>query len=74
MIYGLIALAVFPGIGISIYVYRKDLYEKEPVSYALRAFLLGVLSIFPATIGYMLFENISRSTKPFCKHLFIHFV
>lgn len=63
MTYLLFALAVLPGIFISIHIYRKDLYEKEPLSYALRAFLLGIISVVPATAGYFLFEDYFPKTK-----------
>ncbi len=46
----LLALAIAPGLAISIYIYWKDKFEKEPKLLMIRAFLLGVLSIVPAVI------------------------
>jgi protease PrsW len=63
MWYLLLALAILPGILISIHVYRKDLYEKEPLSFAIRAFMFGILSVFPATIGYFFFGDYFAGPK-----------
>ena len=41
----ILILAILPVIVLSVYIYRKDKYEKEPVSMLLLAFFLGILSI-----------------------------
>lgn len=43
----LLALAIAPGIAICIYIFLKDLYNKEPRRLLLASFLLGMLSIIP---------------------------
>lgn len=46
----LLAIAVLPVIALSLFVYRKDKYEKEPIRLLVRAFLFGALSIIPAAL------------------------
>ena len=46
----LLALAVAPGIAISIFIYWKDKFDREPRKILIISFLLGVLSIFPAMV------------------------
>ena len=46
----LLALAVLPVVVLSIYVYRQDKYEKEPVRMLLKAFFFGCLSVLPAIL------------------------
>lgn len=46
----LLAIAIAPGLAICIYIYWKDKFDKEPRRLLLFAFLLGVLSTFPAII------------------------
>lgn len=41
----LLALAIAPGLAICIYIFLKDIYNKEPKRLLLASFLLGVLSI-----------------------------
>jgi len=43
----LLALAIAPGIAICIYIFLKDIYNKEPKLLLLASFLLGVLAIIP---------------------------
>lgn len=43
-----IALALAPGIAICLYVFYKDIYNKEPVMNLLMSFLFGCLAIIPA--------------------------
>lgn len=43
----LLALAIAPGIAICLYIFLKDIYNKEPRRLLLASFLLGVLSILP---------------------------
>ena len=44
----LFALAIAPGLALSIYFYLADKYEKEPKLLLLKTFLIGGLSIYPA--------------------------
>jgi RsiW-degrading membrane proteinase PrsW (M82 family)/ribosomal protein S18 acetylase RimI-like enzyme len=46
----LIALAIAPGLAISVFIFHRDAYNKEPKFNLVVAFLLGALSIFPAAI------------------------
>lgn len=43
-----IILAILPPILIAYYVYKKDVYEKEPKELIIKSFLFGCLSIIPA--------------------------
>ena len=56
----LLALAIAPGIAISLYIYFKDKHEKEPIKLLVISFILGILSVIPTTIlsiiGSLLFE------------------
>ncbi len=44
----LLMLAISPGIAFCLYINYKDRMEKEPRSLLVKAFFLGVISIFPA--------------------------
>ncbi len=46
----LLALAIAPGLAISIYIFWKDKFDPEPKRLLIWAFVLGVLSIIPAVI------------------------
>jgi len=46
----LLALAIAPGFAISIFIYRKDKFDKEPPVFLITAFFLGMLSILPAIL------------------------
>ncbi len=46
--YHLLAVAIAPGIGIMLYIYSKDRYNREPILNLLICFLLGILSSLPA--------------------------
>ena len=46
----LLALAIAPGIAISMYIYFKDKHEKEPLKLLIISFILGALSVIPTTI------------------------
>lgn len=48
---GLLALAIAPGIAISLFVYFKDRYNKEPLGLLIWLFILGMLSTIPAIIA-----------------------
>jgi RsiW-degrading membrane proteinase PrsW (M82 family) len=43
-----IVLALFPGLAIAAFIYKKDIYEKEPPGQLIKAFLLGSLSVLVA--------------------------
>jgi protease PrsW len=53
---GLLALSVAPGIAICIYIYFKDKYNTEPIWMLLMAFVLGIISVFPAIIVQKLYD------------------
>lgn len=46
----LLALAIAPGLAISIFIYTKDKFEKEPHRFLLIAFILGMMAIAPAIV------------------------
>jgi RsiW-degrading membrane proteinase PrsW (M82 family) len=46
----LIALAIAPGIAISLFIYSRDKMGKEPLRYLVISFLLGMASTIPALI------------------------
>lgn len=46
----LLALAIAPGLAISIYIFWKDKFDPEPKRLLIWAFVLGILSIIPAVI------------------------
>ncbi len=41
-------LAILPGIAISIYIYYRDIHEKEPRRFIISCFVFGMLSTIPA--------------------------
>ena len=54
----LIGVALAPGIYLSIVIYGKDKYDREPKRILLAAFLLGCLSIVPAFFTEVFWTNI----------------
>ncbi len=46
----LLALAIAPGVAISVYIFWKDKFDKEPKKLLLFAFVLGLISTIPAVI------------------------
>lgn len=54
----LLALSIAPGIAISLYIFLKDQFNKEPKLNLIVSFLLGCLSVIPAIIIQVF------STKP----------
>lgn len=52
----LLALSLAPSLAIAVFIFWKDRYDKEPMRLLVWAFVLGILSIFPAIIleGYVL--------------------
>ncbi|HOV10989.1 MAG TPA: PrsW family glutamic-type intramembrane protease [Bacteroidales bacterium] len=45
-----VPLAIAPGVGLCVFIYFKDKFEKEPFRLLKNSFLLGALSILPAMI------------------------
>ena len=50
MDYLLLAIAIFPGLFISWYIWWRDKHEREPHKYLIACFLFGILSVVPAVI------------------------
>lgn len=46
----LLALAIAPGLAICIYIFLKDLYNKEPKATLIACFFLGILAVLPPLI------------------------
>jgi RsiW-degrading membrane proteinase PrsW (M82 family) len=46
----LLALAIAPGIAICLYIFLKDIYNKEPKRLLIASFVLGIVSIIPPYI------------------------
>ncbi len=46
----LMGLATAPGIAISVFVYWKDKFDREPLNLLVKCFVLGMISIVPAII------------------------
>ena len=53
----MLALAVLPALVLSVYIYRKDTVEKEPVGMLFKAFLFGMMSCVPAILLEMLLST-----------------
>lgn len=47
----LLALAIAPGLAICVYIFLKDVYNKEPKSTLVACFFLGVLAVIPPFIA-----------------------
>ena len=58
MLYQLIVLGILPCILITIWIYRKDRYEREPISLVVLSFSYGAVS----TLLAMLFESLFAGT------------
>lgn len=54
----LLALALAPGVAISLYIYLKDKHEREPLGLLLTSFLYGALSVFVTLLISMPLEII----------------
>lgn len=61
----LLALAIAPGFAICIYIFLKDIYNKEPGRLLLISFLLGILTIIPPFF-------IERNLMPFFSNSILH--
>ncbi|MBI1344121.1 MAG: PrsW family intramembrane metalloprotease [Terrimonas sp.] len=46
----LLALAIAPGLAVCIYIFLKDIYNKEPKLTLVASFMLGVLTVIPALV------------------------
>jgi RsiW-degrading membrane proteinase PrsW (M82 family) len=46
----LLAIAIAPGVAISIFVYWKDKFDREPGKVLVTSFILGMVSVVPAII------------------------
>ena len=53
-----VLLAILPTAILSYFVYKKDVFEKEPVSLLVTLFFLGVLATVPATVTELLLIEI----------------
>ena len=53
-----IAIALAPGIAICLYIFHRDVYNREPKLNLLASFFLGCLAIVPAIIFEQAFSNI----------------
>lgn len=58
MLYQLIVLGILPGILITIWIYRTDRYEREPISLVVLSFVYGAVS----TLIAILFESLFSGT------------
>lgn len=58
-----IALAIAPGIAICLYIFYKDIYNREPKLNLFVSFILGCLAIFPAIWFEQTFEYVNDNTK-----------
>jgi RsiW-degrading membrane proteinase PrsW (M82 family) len=59
----LLALAIAPGAAITIYIYSRDKYDREPLKPLLISFLLGMVATAPAIL-------IQTTLKPVLYHFF----
>jgi protease PrsW len=59
----LLALAIAPGIAISLYIYSKDRYEREPLGYLIVSFFLGMISTIPALIIQLIAGDITKKAS-----------
>ena len=60
----LLALAIAPGIAISLFIYSKDRYDREPLRYLVISFFLGMISTIPALAIQLLAGDIrSKATS-----------
>lgn len=51
-----VPLAIAPGIGLCLFIYFRDKFEKEPFKLLRNSFLFGMLSIVPAAIIELIFS------------------
>ncbi len=73
--YGLLALAIAPGVFLVIYFYLLDKYEPEPIKKIIITFFLGFLAAFVAIIIELILEDILlNSVSGLLLHLLKAFV
>ena len=63
----LLCIAIAPGIAISLFVFKKDKFDKEPKKLLLLAFVFGILSTIPAvfiSIYFKKYTGLSEHTIP----------
>lgn len=65
----LFGLAIAPGIAISIYIYFRDRYEKEPLSLLARTFSAGFLIVIPAAAIEFAFSHIFNLNEANISHV-----
>jgi len=53
-----VPLAIAPGIGLCLFIYFRDKFEKEPFKLLRNSFLFGMLSIIPAAIIELIFSAV----------------
>lgn len=62
----LICAAIFPAIVLSVYIFKKDKVEKEPILFLLQLLCLGAIACLPAAfIAGMLLDGIDAAMLPF---------
>ncbi len=62
----LICAAIFPAIALSIYIFKKDKVEKEPILFLVQLLCLGAVACMPAAlIGGVLIEGFEAAFAPF---------
>ncbi|MFN5182380.1 MAG: PrsW family intramembrane metalloprotease [Bacteroidota bacterium] len=59
----LLLLTLAPGIGLSVFIYWKDKYEREPRDLLIKSFTLGMFSCIPAIILSLLFESAGMNSE-----------
>jgi protease PrsW len=57
-----IALAIAPGIAICLFIFYKDIYNREPKLNLIVSFFLGCAAIFPAVLFEQSFSYVSNGT------------
>ena len=67
----LLALSVAPGFAISIFIYYRDKFKKEPLTILLFSFLLGMLAIMPAILLEEIDSNFSYAINNYYLSNFI---
>lgn len=58
-----VALGAAPGIAICLYIFYRDIYNKEPAQNLLISFILGCLAILPAIGFERAFMNVNDGTR-----------
>src|ERR1700743_1647360 len=53
-----IALAIAPGIAVSLFIYSLNKYGRSSIRYLVTAFILGMLATVPALFAQLIFEDV----------------